>query len=133
VSDADKEQAVIQNLLSYSRYAQRAVASDGGLLSDLETDLRTPWDAARMQAFLAAAPIEDEAALKQALRRLRRGVLLAVMARDLSGQADLAEVVETMSSLADISIRFALPRLESVLNQTHGAPMSFLPSKVKYS
>jgi [glutamine synthetase] adenylyltransferase / [glutamine synthetase]-adenylyl-L-tyrosine phosphorylase len=123
VSDADNVQAAIENLLRYSRYAQRAAATDGALLVELETDLQAPWDAARMQALLAGVQVKDEEALKQALRRLRRRVLLAVMARDLSGRADLAEVVETMSTLADVAIRFALPPLEMALKERHGVPL----------
>src|SRR3990172_598920 len=57
---------------------------------------------------LEGAPGDDEQALKRRLRRLRQRVLLRVMARDLSGRADLAEVCATMSDLAELEISVAL-------------------------
>ena len=41
---------------------------------------------------------------KRALRELRNRVLLRVMARDLSGRADLEEVCATMSDLAEVAL-----------------------------
>ena len=76
-----------------------------------ETDL----ERAGAQAFSAdamrlalAEPAADEAAFKRRLRQLRERVLLRIMARDLSGAADLAEVCTTMSDLADACIAAAL-------------------------
>src|SRR6185295_11269149 len=56
---------------------------------------------------------DDEDAFKSRLRRLRQRVLLRVMARDLAaadllGRANLAEVCQAMSELADQCIRAAL-------------------------
>jgi [glutamine synthetase] adenylyltransferase / [glutamine synthetase]-adenylyl-L-tyrosine phosphorylase len=50
----------------------------------------------------------DEAALKRALRQLRQRVLLRTLARDLSGRASCAEVCDTTSDLAEVSIAAAL-------------------------
>ena len=61
-----------------------------------------------MLAALDGAGGEDEHALKRRLRRLRERVLLRVMARDLAGSADLAEVCAAMSDLAELEIAAAL-------------------------
>ena len=61
-----------------------------------------------MAQALAGASDDDEARLKRRLRELRQRVLLRVMARDLSGRAELAEVCATMSDLAELEIAAAL-------------------------
>jgi glutamate-ammonia-ligase adenylyltransferase len=66
-----------------------------------------------MARALAGSAGDDEAALKARLRRLRQRVLLRVMARDLSGLADLAEVCTTMSDLAELELSTALSWTES--------------------
>ena len=64
-----------------------------------------------MQASLAGAAALDEAGLKRRLRLLRRRVLLRAMARDLGGLADLAEVCETMSDLAECALQACVKHL----------------------
>lgn len=49
--------------------------------------------------------IEDGEALKSAMRRLRRDVMMNLVARDISGLANLEEVVTVMSDLAEITDR----------------------------
>ena len=66
-----------------------------------------------MARALAGSAGDDEAALKARLRRLRQRVLLRVMARDLSGRAELSEVCATMSDLAEIELSSALSWTES--------------------
>ena len=46
--------------------------------------------------------------LRVALRRLRRTVLLTLIARDATGRAELAEVVATMTSLAELTVQSAV-------------------------
>jgi glutamate-ammonia-ligase adenylyltransferase len=45
------------------------------------------------------------------------------MARDLSGAADLAEVMDTTTALAESAIDFALRRLDAELSAQHGYPV----------
>jgi glutamate-ammonia-ligase adenylyltransferase len=52
----------------------------------------------------------NEAGMQVALRRLRKNVMLRLAARDLGELANLAEVMVTMTDLAEVSIRFALER-----------------------
>jgi glutamate-ammonia-ligase adenylyltransferase len=92
--------------ISLSRHAERALSAHPELAAELA--LPAPFARAEMATALQGAPQDDEAALKRRLRRLRLRVLLRVMARDLEGSADLAEVCATMSDLAELQIAAAL-------------------------
>ncbi|MEW5943899.1 MAG: bifunctional [glutamate--ammonia ligase]-adenylyl-L-tyrosine phosphorylase/[glutamate--ammonia-ligase] adenylyltransferase [Pseudomonadota bacterium] len=120
LSDAD----LAERALRFSRYAQRLVQNEPAQLATLRAGLRTPWDAVQMQALLAEFEIADEAALKTALRVLRKRVMLRLIARDLAGLADLGEVMATATLLAETTVCFALDRLSRWLVQQHGEPVS---------
>ena len=92
--------------ITFSRYAGQLLAAHPGLASELNAP--HAFRADEIALALAGSANDDERALKARLRRLRRRVLLRVMARDLSGAAELAEVCGTMSALADAEIRCAL-------------------------
>jgi len=92
--------------LGLSRFAERTLAAHPELADELRVP--APFSRADMAAALEGAAAEDEHALKRRLRRLRRRVLLRVMARDLGGSADLAEVCAAMSDLAELEIAAAL-------------------------
>jgi glutamate-ammonia-ligase adenylyltransferase len=84
-----------------------------------------PWPAARLRAELAAIAVagdDEERALAQRLRRLRRRVMLALAARDIAGRAELAEVVGTVTALAELAVGEALGVHARVLAQRHGVP-----------
>src|SRR3990167_4542402 len=89
-----------------SRYAGQVLAARPELVP--EHGEPAPFPRAATAAALEGAPGDDEQALKRRLRRLRQRVLVRVMARDLSGRADLAEVCATMSDLAELEISVAL-------------------------
>ena len=82
------------------------------------------FDPARLSAPLSALDIRslletdagaDEAALASWLRQVRKAVMMHVIARDLGGVADLAEVMDTMTALAEECVRFALRSLDAWL------------------
>lgn len=70
----------------------------------------------------AAAAYQDEAHLKAVLRRLRNVWLCAVMERDLTGRADLGEVMAAMTSLAEFTLHEALGFLSAQARASHGIP-----------
>ena len=76
-----------------------------------------------MEQLLASLPTQDEAGLSQALRVLRKHVMLRLITRDLSGLADLSEVMTTATALAETTVRFALARLGTWLAEQHGSPI----------
>jgi len=92
--------------IGLSRAAARLLSARPELAAELAAP--APFARADMAAALAGAAGDDEAALKRRLRQLRQRVLLRVMARDLGGRADLAEVCATMSDLAELEIAAAL-------------------------
>jgi glutamate-ammonia-ligase adenylyltransferase len=108
--------------LSSSRYAQRVLQARPELGDELAAPAPFARDA--MRAALDAASADDEAALKARLRRLRQRVLLRVMARDLGGLADLAEVCGTMSDLAEESVATGLQWADAQLARDFGQPRS---------
>ena len=71
-------------------------------------------------ANLSAVP---DSALKRTLRRLRQRVMASLIVRDLEGLAPLAEVVETMTCLAEVTTNFALNILHQQLAQQFGEPL----------
>ncbi len=61
--------------------------------------------------------------LPRAMRRVRNLLIATLIERDLTGQADLAEVVETMSAFADFVIRTHLDALKTDMVAAHGVPI----------
>jgi glutamate-ammonia-ligase adenylyltransferase len=107
-----------------SRYAQRLAQARPELFRSACAAIEHAFDAAAMLGFLAAHPARDEAELKRALRRLRQQVMLRVLLRDLSGRAPLAEVIASMSDLAELSLGYALGQLSAWQEAQHGIPVS---------
>jgi [glutamine synthetase] adenylyltransferase / [glutamine synthetase]-adenylyl-L-tyrosine phosphorylase len=105
----------------FSRYARRLLEAEPQLASDSGTD--RPFTAEEMRTLLAARPIADEAELYRVLRILRKRVMLRLIARDVIGQADLAEVVATVTALAEVTISTALAHLDQWLAQSRGHPV----------
>ncbi len=114
---------IVENALHLSHFARRLVESDAGLASDLEEKLDAAWSAEEMRRALGEADPRDEAALKKTLRNLRKRVMLRLIARDLGGLADLREVMATASTLAEVTLAFALERLDAWQRQQYGAPI----------
>ena len=113
--------ALIERAARLSRYARRLLAVESGLLP--ETSIRTPLSADEMRTMLAAAQIADEAALKHALRDLRKRVMLRLLTRDLGGLATLEEVVATATALADVAVTTAVTHLARWFAAEHGTPI----------
>ncbi len=115
--------ALLDRVLPHSRFLARLVESRPEIGEALRDGLHTPWTAHAMREFLAAGAA-DEAALRPALRRLRAGVMARIVARDLAGLADLDEVTETMTTLAEVAVGHAAAALCAVLAARHGTPRS---------
>jgi glutamate-ammonia-ligase adenylyltransferase len=117
-----------------SSFVARALAAELPGVADADAQLawlvdnaRRPWDRARMEAQLEAdrsarVDLQPGAWLPGALRRLRRRLLLGVLVRDVAQQADLAEVMASMTLLAECSVQHALRQLASELSARHGIP-----------
>jgi glutamate-ammonia-ligase adenylyltransferase len=103
-----------------SRFAARLLAWAPDAIND--GTLARPFSHAEMERTLDAAEIRDEDGLKHALRDLRRHVMLRVMVRDLAGFTTLDEVLDSVSTLADVTLRCAVHHLDAWQSAQDGTP-----------
>ena len=105
----------------FSRFLQRQLQSRPWLEERLASSADHPLDGDGMRAWIAEqGPNEDNVA--DHLRRLRAWTLCHLAYRDLAGLANLAEVTETMSALADVAVATAHDILHATLIAKHGIP-----------
>jgi glutamate-ammonia-ligase adenylyltransferase len=112
----------------FSRYAQRVYASGKIPHHLLDASAESPWTLQKLSLRLqelqhSLADRDPERGLMTALRRLRAEVMVGVMTRDLEGRAPLAEVTETMTLLAELSVQRAVEWLHGQLVALHGVPI----------
>ena len=111
-----------QTALQHSRYLRSLLSAHPELVDILAASWETPLSEDLLHAALKPEPV-DETALNAALRRLRQRAMAHLALRDLSGRAPLAEVVESMSMLADVTTNFALDWHHRRLVETFGEPL----------
>ena len=104
---------------AFSGYARALLAARPELAARLARDAGAPFTRAAMVQRLIGA---SEHTLDRSMRELRRDVLLTVMERDLAGTAALAEVTETMSALAEATIRASVTVIAGELTPRFGVP-----------
>ncbi|MCC8995916.1 MAG: bifunctional [glutamate--ammonia ligase]-adenylyl-L-tyrosine phosphorylase/[glutamate--ammonia-ligase] adenylyltransferase [Nitrosomonas sp.] len=122
--------------IAHSRYIQRLLESEPERIGVLAETFQHPFTGHEMQAILHSqiTQITDEDALHRILRDLRKQVMLRLIVRDLSNLGDLAEVMSSITALAEISIRFALQFHENWLAQPDrfGAPQGELSNTTQH-
>ena len=102
-----------------SRYVSRLLAAEPDLPA--RVDLTRPWTAAAMRSRLAVLVTESDS-LGRALRRLRKEVMLTLIARDLAQPGRLGEVLGATTALAETAIDAAVASLHSELVGQYGVP-----------
>ncbi|MBP9219342.1 MAG: bifunctional [glutamate--ammonia ligase]-adenylyl-L-tyrosine phosphorylase/[glutamate--ammonia-ligase] adenylyltransferase [Sterolibacterium sp.] len=110
----------LQQALAGSRALSRLLAAQPALAEETRHHLHEPLDEAGLQDMLPAALTEDQ--LKLALRQLKRRAYARIVSRDLSGLASLAEVTESMTLLAEVSLAAAQRVLMAALVARYGVP-----------
>ena len=115
--------AALQHATTHSRYLAGRLASRPELVPWLEETADRPYRAREMQEFLAAGSIDSEDSLKQRLRDLRQRVMCRTIVRDLGGLADLAEVTQTCTDLAEVAVAKARDWNHAELAATYGEPL----------
>ena len=113
----------LQRVFLCSPFATRLLSQDKGLLADLLENSHVSYRLLEMQSFLAQHKINDEASLKKALRKLRQQVVARLIFRDLNDLADLSEVLNTISELADFAINTAVDHLHGWQIAEYGEPV----------
>ena len=118
----------LQVLSDYSFFVKRALMSarpmsnDNERLEWLESLADQPYSREKMKAFLQGA--DDAEILAERMRLLRREVLLTLVARDVTGQADYFEVVRTMTDLAEETVSRTVRVHAKALSLRYGVPTS---------
>ena len=110
--------------LDFSPFLRQLITNRPWLADALRTGWETPLSAALLESQIAdQPPPEDEISLKTMLRRVRQYAIAHIALRDLCAAAPLAEVVESMSLLADITTNHALSWLHQQQTQLYGEPL----------
>ncbi len=112
----------------HSRFVDQLIKARPEITAWLEQHDGRAVSASTMHQYLAegfsSEAAFDEGCLQSALRRLRQRVMAHLALRDLADGASLAEIVETMTNLADVTTLFALDRLHDDLAIRYGQPQS---------
>ncbi|NOT64585.1 MAG: bifunctional [glutamate--ammonia ligase]-adenylyl-L-tyrosine phosphorylase/[glutamate--ammonia-ligase] adenylyltransferase [Methylotenera sp.] len=117
------EAAYVRYAVACSPFVARLFTKDARLLNDLLENLHSAYQLSNMQSFLSQQNIVDEVSLKRALRLLRSQVMARIIVRDLNGFADLQEVMQTTTQLAECVLNTAVDYLNTWLVHAYGQPV----------
>jgi glutamate-ammonia-ligase adenylyltransferase len=109
-----------QSPIDFSRHLARLVQARPELAAELAPDT-LPLNPALLNDWLQPDTLTEDT-LKPGLRRLKQRALARIASRDLSGRADLAEVVESMTLVAEAAVSVALKISEDALVTRYGEP-----------
>ncbi len=109
-----------------SRYVRDLLSAEPALAASVPLD--APLGRAWMRAQIEDQD-HDDPTLKTALRRLRKAVMLALITRDLDGRADLAEVMTTVTALAEETVGAAAAGHARWLAKEFGNPLGATSGK----
>ena len=112
----------------HSRYMDQLLLAKPDIIGWLSHFEKKPLTQDDMASFLVAATsttndANNDEQLPQALRQLRQRVMSHLVFRDIADGASLAEIVETMTTLADVTTVFALNHLHNELSVRYGSPL----------
>ena len=112
----------------FSRYLDQLLIARPDIIDWLAGCDGQSLSATHMQTFLETAlgnPAEsaDDTVLRKGLRHLRQRVMAHLILRDIAAGASLAEIVETMTTLADVTTLFALDYHHKDLATRYGNPL----------
>jgi len=108
---------------AFSAYARAQLAARPNLTATLARLSQQKLDAAGIANLIGDALTTHAGDLPRALRDARRVVMLVTMERDLAGLADLSEVTQAMSALAEQAIGTALAAAVAELTPRLGTPI----------
>ena len=116
---------LLHKMMQCSRYAKHTIDSDPALLDWLRENYSTPCDRAEIRTLLQQSGLNlaDEAELGKAVRQLRKQVMLKLILRDINKLADLNEVMQAMTGLAEECLQLAQACLMEVLREQFGTPL----------
>lgn len=104
-----------------SRFVQRWLAADPARATELARLSGLSLDRLDFDQLLDEQRTRAPA-LPAAMRRLRNLLVSAIIVRDLSGRAELGEVLAAISQFADFAVRTHLDALHAAMCDVHGVP-----------
>ncbi len=110
----------------YSHYLTRLIQSGKVSKESINASLLTTWTRFSFDETLnRLSPQEDNPVIKLnvGLRRLRQHVYSHIIMKDLLGLADVNEVTQQMSDLADFAVQQSISVLTNELVKPHGTPI----------
>ena len=115
---------MLQKTLHCSRYAKRVLETDHRILNWLQENYSSACRREEMESLLqqSGQNLHDETGLSQAVRKLRKQVMIKLVLRDLNGLADLSEIMMTMTALAELCVQRAHAYLMQALHAQFGSP-----------
>jgi glutamate-ammonia-ligase adenylyltransferase len=113
----------IARAAGYSRYLNMLLIANPALRDWLVDAGHGNFSRLAMQGFLGETPIADEENLKRRLRHLRQRVMALLIVRDINGLADLDEVTQTCTDLAEVAFTVACDWHHRDLVGIHGEPL----------
>src|SRR5438105_9762009 len=119
VADLPEQHQALTRASKLSRYVRDLLSADQALPSNVPLDQPLGVDWMRTQL---AVQYDDERTLQAGLRQLRKAVMLNVITRDLDGSSNLAEVVATVTALAELALATAVSHHSRRLAQEFGNP-----------
>lgn len=126
-AEAERCLQTLPRVWACSEFVARACLQEPELLLDLieSNDLlrRYRIDELALRVKQSAVAATDETDLKRRLRLHRRRELVRISWRDLAGWSDLAEVMTTLSELADACVQGVVDWLYEASRQRYGAPI----------
>ena len=111
-----------QATLDHSRYVSGLLACRPALVTELTALWQEPPAEDMLLTALRPEPSDDDG-FKARLRHLRQRSMAHITLRDLAGLAPLAEVVESMTMLADVTTNVALDHYHRQLAAQFGEPL----------
>ncbi|MBI5141599.1 MAG: bifunctional [glutamate--ammonia ligase]-adenylyl-L-tyrosine phosphorylase/[glutamate--ammonia-ligase] adenylyltransferase [Nitrospirae bacterium] len=110
-------------LFGASRFLAAFALRNPAFLEDAISRIKEPVDSAALAAYLAENPCPPgvEGAMRH-LRVMKKRMILRIALRDLTGQADLTEVMLELSWLAEALVETALGAARAQLHERFGAP-----------
>jgi glutamate-ammonia-ligase adenylyltransferase len=109
--------------LTHSRYLRQLLEARPEITNWLIDHADRALDSELMVEFLHGEAAKDDDGLKRLLRRLRQRIMAALIVRDIGGQLSLAQVVEAMTQLADVTTNRALDFVHKELATQFGEPL----------
>ncbi|MFZ6709710.1 bifunctional [glutamate--ammonia ligase]-adenylyl-L-tyrosine phosphorylase/[glutamate--ammonia-ligase] adenylyltransferase [Undibacterium sp. TC9W] len=109
-------------ILQASRFFIHCMEADTSRNEQLQQVSELSLSPAHFAQFLQKE-IYEGASLNKAMRRLRKLVVCTLIKRDLCGQADLNEVITTISLFADFVVQQHLQALNAEMQAMHGIPI----------